>query len=123
MDELSPTLGGLPALDADVADQVARSQTLHPSAHEVLALRSYLGQAMHHAPFLVWPFQEAPPALQALSTHGGDEDWVVYVPPGQVASVEDWAPRWIEATGACDVSQHEIQVGHNKAMVYIGAHA
>lgn len=28
-----------------------------------------------------WRFEQAPPLLAALSQHGGDEDWVVLIPP------------------------------------------
>ena len=28
----------------------------------------------------MWSFAEAPQQYKNLSTHGGDEDWVVYIP-------------------------------------------
>ena len=30
----------------------------------------------------IWAFDRAPVELQMLSTNGGDEDWVFYIPPG-----------------------------------------
>lgn len=31
-------------------------------------------------PMQIWPFRAAPEAYRALSEHGGDEDWVVFIP-------------------------------------------
>lgn len=42
----------------------------------------------------VWAFHDAPSELQALSEHGGDEDWLVLWPPG-TAGVRD---TWVSAT-------------------------
>ena len=39
----------------------------------------------------IWPFAQAPPAYQALSTHGGDEDWVLYCPAALLAARWPWA--------------------------------
>ena len=54
----------------------------------------------------VWRFKDAPVELQALSNNGGDEDWLVALPP------EDWEdddssriPGWIYTTAfdaGCD---------------------
>lgn len=30
----------------------------------------------------VWRFDDAPAAYKKLSDHGGDEDWVVFIPAG-----------------------------------------
>lgn len=65
---------------------------------------------------LVWRFEVAPKEYQALSLHGGDEDWVAFVP--------DWyggAPVWVQqgSFGCCDVSEHKVDGG----TVHIGAHA
>ncbi len=38
---------------------------------------------MFHQPSMqLWAFASAPQALKALSTNGGDEDWVMFVPEG-----------------------------------------
>lgn len=42
----------------------------------------------------VWAFDRAPVELQMLSTNGGDEDWVFYIPPG--AARDDNALYWID---------------------------
>lgn len=69
-------------------------------------------------PILVWPWQNAPEALRALSRHGGDEDWVGVVPPNS------WGvPMWMESGtsfGCCDVDHTELPGGY---IVCIGAHA
>lgn len=65
---------------------------------------------------LVWRWQDAPKEYRELSPHGGDEDWVAFVP----ASLSDeWIP-WIGRDfGCCDISEHDVENGR----VYIGAHA
>jgi hypothetical protein len=65
----------------------------------------------------LWRFDEAPAELRALSTHGGDEDWLILAPPG----VE--IPWWLSegsGFGCCSVSTHTLPDG---STVQIGAHA
>lgn len=67
----------------------------------------------------VWPFYDAPEEFQALSRHGGDEDWVAFVP----LSIGP-APAWLTKSGygcfgVCDTSRHEVKGG----TVFIGAHS
>lgn len=67
----------------------------------------------------VWRFDDAPAEWQALSEHGGDEDWLAHVP---AALAGEW-PAWMEsgtAFGWCDVSDHPLPDG---SVVRIGAHA
>lgn len=64
---------------------------------------------------LVWRWRDAPCTYKALSTHGGDEDWVAFVPE----SLRDVYIPWLERLGVCDLSEHEVYGG----IVYIGAHA
>lgn len=66
-------------------------------------------------PIQVWRFHQAPAAYQKLSEHGGDEDWLAFVP-----DVYDglWMP-WLEKIGVCEVSEHRVAGG----TVRIGAHA
>lgn len=69
-------------------------------------------------PILVWRFYDAPKAYQALSTHGGDEDWVGFIPD----EFGEENPYWMEAGtafGCCDVEEHKVDGGR----VVIGAHA
>lgn len=80
------------------------------------------------APFtgaiLIWPFDDAPPELQWLSEHGGDEDWLAYVPAamcGPLARFDEGnLPQWVGGLGCCSVDCHHLADG---ALVYIGAHA
>jgi hypothetical protein len=68
-------------------------------------------------PYAVWRFDDAPEELRRMSTNGGDEDWIVEIPPGADADT-----RWIEATGCCDVAlcSHPTRDGWTLA---IGVHA
>ena len=69
----------------------------------------------------VWKFEEAPEELKALSTHGGDEDWLALIPPKMSG---EWIP-WMDdggPFGCCSVSSHT----HPELPGYevrIGAHA
>ena len=69
---------------------------------------------------LVWRFQDAPLELQRLSTHGGDEDWIAFVP--NMILEEEGIIWWLEPGtpfGRYKVSEHELEDG----VVFIGAHA
>jgi hypothetical protein len=69
---------------------------------------------------LVWPFHDAPEELKALSTNGGDEDWVALVPAKLVKDYESQGePAWIRALGVCDVDCYD----YLDMKVYIGSHA
>lgn len=63
----------------------------------------------------VWKYEDAPEKYRSLSQHGGDEDWLAFVPEGM------GRPGWMDvpAFGCCDVSAHPVRGG----VVYIGAHA
>ena len=66
----------------------------------------------------VWEFYDAPKKLQELSGHGGDEDWIAFVPE----KYKDMYIPWLESGssfGCCAVSEHKVLNGK----VYIGAHA
>ena len=39
---------------------------------------------------IIWYFADAPFELRALSTSGGDEDYLVYIPPNSFDLLEDW---------------------------------
>jgi hypothetical protein len=70
----------------------------------------------------LWPFKDAPPEYRALSPHGGDEDWLAFVPAllvrdhGFTIGLE----LMLERSGVCDTSQHDLPDG---SRVYIGAHS
>lgn len=66
----------------------------------------------------VWPFDEAPEHYRALSTAGGDEDWVALV-PGRLAKSVSWLESGT-AFGVCSVRQTVLDSGD---VVFIGAHA
>lgn len=67
----------------------------------------------------VWQFENAPSEYRELSPHGGDEDWLAFVP--STFPYGSWIP-WLESGtpfGRCEVSEHEVEGGK----VFIGAHA
>lgn len=70
-------------------------------------------------PIEIWRFYDAPKELQALSPHGGDEDWLALIPPHYAG---EWMPWMDEGSsfGVCDVSEHHLPDG---SLVKIGAHA
>ncbi len=66
----------------------------------------------------VWAFDEAPQEYQDLSTHGGDEDWVAFIP--KRLAKRHWY-GWMEngtPFGICDVIEYRVRGG----FVRIGAH-
>lgn len=67
---------------------------------------------------MVWRFKDAPKEYQALSPHGGDEDWVAFFP--EEYGIDEYV-GWADggSFGCCDVSCHEVVGGH----IRIGAHA
>ena len=67
-------------------------------------------------PILVWRFEDAPDGYKFLSPHGGDEDWLAFVPTG----ISE--PLWLAngtSFGCCSVSETPVTGG----TIYIGAHA
>lgn len=67
----------------------------------------------------VWRYWDAPAELQALSRHGGDEDWLAVIPAG-----ED-VPMWMESGERSSFAICELQVTElpDGRKVCIGAHA
>ena len=70
-------------------------------------------------PIRVWPFGDAPEEYQALSTHGGDEDWVVVIP----REYEDRGDWWVPWLDHIDTMRDPKRYEHGDEVVYIGAHA
>jgi len=65
---------------------------------------------------IVWRWEDAPAKYRNLSKHGGDEDWVAFVP----APLQGDYIRWLEESCFDNVvSEHVVSGG----CVYIGAHA
>lgn len=73
----------------------------------------------------LWPFYEGPEEYQALSPHGGDEDWIMFVPDDllSVACGHSTVAFKLEpirrAIGICDTTDHRVEGG----TVFIGAHS
>lgn len=88
---------------------------------------------------MIWRYQDAPAELQALSQHGGDEDFIAYVPHNGFDMLEwewfghdqdvgydvdepvyQWDNRAGSPFGCCSIDRHILPDGKR---VYIGAHA
>lgn len=67
----------------------------------------------------VWRWEDAPEEYRALSTHGGDEDWVALVPKEMAAEYIGWMEDG-SPFGCCSVSKDMLPNGD---VVRIGAHA
>ena len=72
-------------------------------------------------PIQIWRFAQAPQDLQALSTNGGDEDWVALVPAALWKAEYKWIP-FLQSSmfGPCDVDEYTLKNGD---VVLIGCHA
>ena len=76
-------------------------------------------------PLKVWEFNDAPPEYCELSTHGGDEDWVVFIPHSRVGDSGPFSGYEHEHEYGCHLSNwgwvqcYEVEYG----VVLIFAHA
>ena len=60
---------------------------------------------MYEACIKVWAWDDAPPEFRELSEHGGDEDWVVLLPPKHAGQWLQWMDE-NTAFGGYDFSSH-----------------
>ncbi len=67
----------------------------------------------------VWPWKMAPNKFKKLSTMGGDESWLAYV-PGEYKEALDQDP-WINAMDS--TYNPQIDQLENGDYIYIGSHA
>jgi hypothetical protein len=64
----------------------------------------------------VWKWDDAPAEYRQLSPHGGDEDWLAFIPESMK---EEWIPWMEDGRGfGCDVSEHSVKGG----IIRIGVH-
>jgi hypothetical protein len=71
----------------------------------------------------IWAFCDAPEQYQALSTHGGDEDWIIYTPKNGPVPSHLWSAFYSDETyvmGLGHVDRHVLEDG---SIVVIFAHA
>lgn len=71
-------------------------------------------EACHPQPIKVWRFADAPKEYRELSEHGGDEDWVIFVPDTLADEYLDWLESYVH------YSEPQQVDGGN---LYITAHA
>lgn len=90
------------------------------SAEVPVACNTLANEWQRRSPKLVrvWRFRDAPGPLRLLSPHGGDEDWVAWVPK-DLADQVYWAEEG-SRFGCCSVSEHQLR---NGSQVLIGSHA
>lgn len=69
---------------------------------------------MQNDAITVWKWVNAPEVFKKLSRHGGDEDWVAWVPPTYEI------PKWLFGIGVC---RTDVEILANGARILIGAHA
>jgi hypothetical protein len=101
-----------------MSDKLQAARDVLDILSEGLAAAEMLGRACGPA-IQVWRFDDAPASLRKMSPHGGDEDWIAFIP----GLCHDRNPLWAEEGtpfGCCSVSRHELPSG---AVVLIGAHA
>lgn len=72
---------------------------------------------MENKTIKVWRFADAPEEYRNLSTNGGDEDWLAFVPE---ALAGEWI-GWLESGsfGCCAIDEHKVEGG----IIKIGCHA
>lgn len=68
---------------------------------------------------VVWRFFDAPEHLRALSTNGGDEDWLVTLPK---AWRQDYLP-WLDVMDSCGSPNWYAHPTDPSLVVVIGSHA
>jgi hypothetical protein len=91
----------------------------HQRAAPFVASGRWLGTTfMDNKTIKVWKFEDAPKEYRDLSTNGGDEDWIAFVP---AALSEDWI-GWLESGspfGCCCVDEYKVEGG----VIRIGCHS
>lgn len=93
--------------------QIAEVPESHFDDRNEIILMDHLEHAI-----IVWRFDDAPEDYKSLSTHGGDEDWLAFVPD----SLKDGYIGWMEegtSFGCCDVYEYPVHGG----VIRIGAHS
>ncbi len=75
-----------------------------------------------HLPIVIWPFYEAPEALQDLSDNGGDEDWLALVSSKVITQNYDGLPFFLEGSpfGVCGVQEVSLLNGSRIAIACHG---
>ena len=68
-------------------------------------------------PIQIWEWHNAPDVLRRHSDHGGDEDWVILVPPGGVSMAVEF---FIDRNGYGDPTRVTLEDG---STLFIIAHS
>ncbi len=82
---------------------------------------------MQGSAIIVWPWRDAPESLRALSTHGGDEDWIAPLPASydEASKDSDYIPTWVQGGGTSSIEWHDEdpEVLEDGRLVFIGANS
>lgn len=68
---------------------------------------------------VVWRFEDAPERFRSLSTNGGDEDWLAFVPSGFPGGVPFWMGDSADGGWCNIVDWYDVEGGS----VCIGSHS
>lgn len=73
---------------------------------------------------LVWRWDDAPDEFRTLSRHGGDEDWVAFVPweVWESAGRDMSNIPWLNSSGFSCVAVEVYDSEDGEGVVFIGAH-
>jgi hypothetical protein len=70
----------------------------------------------------IWEFYDAPEEFQNMSISGGDEDWLVLIPPNYTTKYLPFLE--CEHFGCCSIDKIKIAEGNYKGyIVLIGTHS
>lgn len=103
------------ALEQEEKENCEEASSMTPSETTKIILNSH---ELQLKTIFIWKWEDAPEEFKTLSHHGGDEDWVAFIPD----SMKDEYISWMEegtSFGCCDISEHSVPGG----VVRIGAHA
>jgi hypothetical protein len=70
---------------------------------------------------MLWRFCDAPKYLQALSTNGGDEDWLGFVPDSALSDEWNYFPVFESSLFDSTLDPQKIRV--KNGVIWIGSHA
>lgn len=70
----------------------------------------------------LYQYDKAPKWMQDLSTSGGDEDWILFIPSSENLTF-NMLPFDRSQFGCCDVQEHRVSGIGIEGIIYIGNHA
>jgi len=106
----------------DDADEIANAYR-NESCTQCKGLKLLLGSPSDESRLIkLWRYEDAPEEYQNLSPHGGDEDWLMYVPSLMVKEYGVEIELLVDR-GRLGVSDLYCHILRDGSRVYVGAHA